>query len=244
MDIFHEDFSLWAQSKLGSQNRGARKIPIKFIFQRCLCMLIVLETGIPATKSIVKALRTAEPVTLHPVMLNPSYNDPVLLVKNKLIIFVEAQSTWSISILIRILICLAITYQNYITKHGLYVYGSRKIEIPELEFYVIFTGNRKFKKDTISLKEDYCWKCSPHSFRSDCPGTGRCRSAVMQQPVGHADQAPFSFSKVPNNCNNALIFKKTLTKKDLASIITFQRQVQSALPLKTAPSVQGGTEYC
>lgn len=39
----------------------------------------------------------------------------------------------------------------------LYVYGSKKIEIPEPEFYVIFTGNRIFKKDTISLKEDF-WK--------------------------------------------------------------------------------------
>lgn len=47
------------------------------------------------------------------------------------------------------------TYQNYITENNLYVYGSKKIEIPEPEFYVIFTGHRKFKKDTISLKDDF-----------------------------------------------------------------------------------------
>ena len=96
-----------------------------------------------------------EPVTLNPIILNQSYNDLGLLVKDRLIIFVEAQSTWSINILIRILLYLAMTYQNYITEHGLYVYGSKKIEIPEPEFYVIFTGNRKFTKDTISLKDDF-----------------------------------------------------------------------------------------
>ena len=95
------------------------------------------------------------PVTLNPIILNQSYNDLGLLVKDKLIIFVEAQSTWSINILIRILLYLAMTYQNYITEHGLYVYGSKKIEIPEPEFYVIFTGNRKFMKNTISMKEDF-----------------------------------------------------------------------------------------
>ena len=95
------------------------------------------------------------PVTLNPIILNHSYNDLGLLVKDKLLIFVEAQSTWSKNILVRILLYLAMTYQDYITEHGLYVYGSKKIEIPEPEFYVIFTGNRKFTKNTISMKEDF-----------------------------------------------------------------------------------------
>ena len=95
------------------------------------------------------------PVTLNPIILNQSYNDLGLLVKDKLLIFVEAQSTWSKNILVRILLYLAMTYQDYITEHGLYVYGSKKIEIPEPEFYVIFTGNRKFMKNTISMKEDF-----------------------------------------------------------------------------------------
>ena len=73
------------------------------------------------------------PVTLNPIILNHSYNDLGLLVKDKLLIFVEAQSTWSKNILVRILLYLAMTYQDYITEHGLYVYGSKKIEIPEPE---------------------------------------------------------------------------------------------------------------
>jgi len=96
-----------------------------------------------------------KPVTLNPVILNLSYNDLGMLVRDKLLIFVEAQSTWSINILIRILLYLAMTYQNYITEHKLNVYGSKKLEIPEPEFYVIFTGNRKFEKDYISTREDF-----------------------------------------------------------------------------------------
>jgi len=95
------------------------------------------------------------PITLHPLIINKSYNDLGLLVKDRLMIFVEAQSTWSINILIRILLYLAMTYQDYITEHKLSVYGYKKIELPEPEFYVVFTGKRRFKKDTISLKDDF-----------------------------------------------------------------------------------------
>ena len=96
-----------------------------------------------------------KPVTLNPVLLTHQYNDLAFLVRDKLIIFVEAQSTWSINILVRILLYLAGTYQNYITDHNLNVYRSHKVAIPEPEFYVIYTGSRKITKDVISLKEDF-----------------------------------------------------------------------------------------
>ena len=50
---------------------------------------------------------------------------------------------------------LAMTYQDYITEHGLFVYGSKKVELPKPEFYVIFTGKRKIEKEIITLREDY-----------------------------------------------------------------------------------------
>ena len=78
-----------------------------------------------------------------------------ILVKDKLMIFVEAQSTWSINILVRILLYLAMTYQDYINEHRLNVYSTTKIELPIPEFYVIYTGDRQIKKDIITLKEDF-----------------------------------------------------------------------------------------
>ena len=94
-------------------------------------------------------------LTLNPVILNLAYNDLGILVKDKLLILIEAQSTWTINILIRVLMYLASTYKEYIDNEKLNVYSSKKIKIPEPEFYVIYTGNKKFERDFISLKEDF-----------------------------------------------------------------------------------------
>ena len=96
-----------------------------------------------------------ELITLNPVLLNLMYNDLGMLIKDKLLIFVEAQSTWSINILIRILLYLAMTWQEYITDHEINVYGSKLINIPKPEFYVVYTGSRKIDKSTVSLREDF-----------------------------------------------------------------------------------------
>lgn len=95
-----------------------------------------------------------EILSLKSVFINRPYNDLGILVKNKLIILVEAQSTWSVNILIRILLYLATTYHDYIHENGIDLYGGTKADIPEPEFYVIYTGDRKINKDIISLKED------------------------------------------------------------------------------------------
>ena len=95
-----------------------------------------------------------EILTLQSVVLIRPYNDLGILVKNKLLILVEAQATWSINILIRILLYLASTYQDYIHDKGFDLYGGSRADIPEPEFYVIYTGDRKINKDIISLKED------------------------------------------------------------------------------------------
>ena len=94
-------------------------------------------------------------VTLNHVLLNGQYNDLALMVRDKLIIFVEAQSTWSINILVRLLLYLSATYHDYIVENKFNVYGSKKINIPEPEFYVIYTGSRKIDKDIISLRQDF-----------------------------------------------------------------------------------------
>ncbi|MBR4197049.1 MAG: hypothetical protein IKQ95_10150 [Synergistaceae bacterium] len=94
-------------------------------------------------------------VTLNSVVMNGQYNDLALMVKGRLIIFAEAQSTWSINILIRLLLYLSSTYYDYIIENGLNVYGSKKINIPEPEFYVIYTGSRKIDKDIISMRQDF-----------------------------------------------------------------------------------------
>ena len=66
----------------------------------------------------------------------------------------EAQSTWTYNILIRFLIYIADTYNQYIEKNGLNVYGSKKLNLPVPELYVIYTGSQEDIPDTISLRND------------------------------------------------------------------------------------------
>ena len=94
-------------------------------------------------------------LTLNPVILNGQYNDLALLVRDKLIIFVEAQSTWSINIIVRILLYLADTYYEYIHDHEMNVYSSTKLILPEPEFYVIYTGAQRIDSEIISLSKDF-----------------------------------------------------------------------------------------
>ncbi len=69
-------------------------------------------------------------------------------------IFVESQSSWSINILIRILLYLADTIQEYLYSGNKDIHDYKKLEIPKPEFYVIYTGRTKVPEQ-ISLREDF-----------------------------------------------------------------------------------------
>lgn len=85
--------------------------------------------------------------------MNGIYNDLGFLVKNRLIVLVEAQSTWSPNIVIRALIYLMSTYQEYFNTHDINLYGTRLIDLPRPELYVIYTKERGNKPATLSLNE-------------------------------------------------------------------------------------------
>ena len=70
-------------------------------------------------------------------------------------ILVEAQSTWSPNIVIRALIYLMSTYQDYFTENNIQLYGSRNVEMPKPELYVIYTGDQGSHPDTLSLKDEF-----------------------------------------------------------------------------------------
>ena len=94
-------------------------------------------------------------ITIRNVITDNMYNDLGFRVGKTLLILIEAQSTWSPNIIIRELMYLMQTYNNYFTENSVDLYASKKIELPKPEFYVIFTGERKEKKDYISLKEEF-----------------------------------------------------------------------------------------
>lgn len=96
-----------------------------------------------------------EIVTLENVLSDGIYNDLGFLVNNKLIVLAEAQSTWSENIIIRGLMYLVQTYQDYISQEELNVYGTRKVKLPKPELYVIYTGEKQIDRDVIHLSEEF-----------------------------------------------------------------------------------------
>ena len=94
-------------------------------------------------------------VTITNVLTDNLYNDLGFIVNNKLMILVEAQSTWTVNILIRILLYLAQSYHEYFQRTSQDYYKSKKVKMPKPELYVIFTGNKGRKPDKISLSKEF-----------------------------------------------------------------------------------------
>ena len=93
-------------------------------------------------------------ITIKPVITNHLYNDLAFAFRDKLMVFVEAQSTWSINILIRILLYLAETIREYLHDRNMDIHAEKEHQIPMPEFYVVYTGERETPK-TVSLKKDF-----------------------------------------------------------------------------------------
>ena len=94
-------------------------------------------------------------VTLENVLTTGFYNDLGIQVRNRLILLVEAQSTFSVNIALRMLLYLAGTYKEYIEEQKLDLYGSHPVEIPRPELYVVYTGDRKEIPETLHLSDLY-----------------------------------------------------------------------------------------
>ena len=94
-------------------------------------------------------------VTMKHVLVDADYNDLGFSVGNRLLILVESQSTWTFNILIRALMYLIQTYHDYLKRTNQNLYGSKKVNLPKPELYVIYTGDRKHVPDILSLRKDF-----------------------------------------------------------------------------------------
>lgn len=94
-------------------------------------------------------------VTLENVLAIGQYNDLGLQVRDRLILLVEAQSTYSANIPLRMLMYLANTYKDFVEENKYSLYSSKKVPIARPELYVVYTGNRKDIPDTLRLSDLY-----------------------------------------------------------------------------------------
>ena len=99
---------------------------------------------------------TLDIVTIDNVLTDNLYNDLGIMVgNNRLLLLLEAQSSWTANILIRILLYLAHSYHEYFERTSQSLYKSKKVKMPKPELYVIYTGNKGRKPDTISLSQEF-----------------------------------------------------------------------------------------
>lgn len=94
-------------------------------------------------------------VTIKHVLVDADYNDLGFSIGNRLLILVESQSTWTFNIIIRALMYLIQTYHDYFKRTNQNLYGSKKVNMPKPELYMIYTGDRKNVPDIISLSKEF-----------------------------------------------------------------------------------------
>lgn len=92
-------------------------------------------------------------VTLDRVLTRGQYNDLGFVVRDRIMVLVEAQSTWTPNILIRMLFYLTDTYRRRMASRGRDVYKVAPMELPVPEFYVVYTGREGEVPDELSFTE-------------------------------------------------------------------------------------------
>ena len=99
---------------------------------------------------------TLDIVTIDNILTDNLYNDlGIMAGNNKLLLLLEAQSSWTVNILIRILLYLAQSYHEYFERTSQSLYKSTKVKMPKPELYIIYTGNKGRKPNIISLSQEF-----------------------------------------------------------------------------------------
>ena len=94
-------------------------------------------------------------VTLENILTIGLYNDLGIQVKDRLILLMEAQSTFSANIPLRMLMYLASTYKEFVTEHMLSLYRETKVTIPRPALYVVYTGIKQDVPEELKLSSLY-----------------------------------------------------------------------------------------
>ena len=93
-------------------------------------------------------------VTIGNILTDGIYNDLSFIVGNRLMVLVEAQSTWSVNIVIRTLLYFVQVLKDYLDDIEADLYHSAVVAVPRPEFYVIYTGERGTKPDRLLWSRD------------------------------------------------------------------------------------------
>ena len=134
-------------------NRQAKNSVFLNLFTRKEYQLMLYKELFPSDTTITED--DLELVTLDNVLTIHPYNDLGLLARGKLIVLAEAQSTWSVNIIFRLADYYYDSAMSYLVMRHTDLYSSVKIDIPDVEAFVIYTGRKKIDKDVISLNQEF-----------------------------------------------------------------------------------------
>ena len=94
-------------------------------------------------------------VSINNVLVDDIYNDLGFMVADRLVVLVEAQSTWTENVLIRGAMYLVQTWRNHFARTGADLYHAPRAALPRPEFYVLYTGDRVARPEVLSLSEEF-----------------------------------------------------------------------------------------
>ena len=98
-----------------------------------------------------------EIVTVQNTLTTDQHNDLGFVVGDRLLVLVEAQSTWSPNIVLRALLYAAQTLKNIIREREIDVYAATPADVPRPELYVVYTGSRRDVPRELRLTETLGW---------------------------------------------------------------------------------------
>lgn len=130
-------------------------IPCQYRHRSCLTHPILSLTAKVPKKDKDVTEQDCKLITLENVISTGIYNDLGFQVRDKLFLLIEAQSTFSINIVLRMLLYLAATYKEYVEENKLDLYSGKAVKIPRPELYVVYTGEREDVPETLFLSELY-----------------------------------------------------------------------------------------
>ena len=130
--------SLWSEGKV---NRETKNSVFLDLFRRKEYLIRLYQDFHPEDAFVTEDDLTV--VTIENVFTIKNFNDLGFMVggqRRKLLIMIEAQSRWSINIIIRLWEYALDTIINYFINNGDDLYGTTKVEMPDIETYVVYTG--------------------------------------------------------------------------------------------------------
>ena len=96
-----------------------------------------------------------ETITRECVVAQHPHNDLGILVKDTLMIFVEAQSSWSPNIVIRLMSYAIQSLTDYFREREIFLHSATKVTCPRIELYAIFSCEREEMPEFLSLRNEF-----------------------------------------------------------------------------------------